>query len=113
MEIKEGTAYLVSTFDWFTGPDGQSYKSAWGKVFVKKTLDILGFDPKEPVRGIANWFLKVGSGSGHILIAGCQVRYLVECKSKPKDRLANVTYRDKDTGVEYLASRIYIAGGNG
>lgn len=113
MEIKEGTTYLVSTYDCFIGPDGESYKSAWGKIFVKKTTDVLGFDPKEPIRGVANWFLKVGSSSGHILIAGCQIRYLVECKEKPKDRLANVSYRDKDTGVECHASKIYIAEGKG
>ena len=110
MKITDGAFYLVTTDAWFTGPDGESYKAAWGRVYVLRTVDVLGFDPKEPVpRAVANWFLQVGSGKKHILIAGCQIKYCIACQMRPRDNREGIKYKEKDTGVEYGAERIYFA----
>ena len=72
--------YLVNTNDWFTGPDGNEYKAAWGDCEVISTKESLGFDPN---RNSANWFVKVGTDENHILIAGCQIHYVIKCNDKP------------------------------
>jgi hypothetical protein len=104
--MKNGDRYLVTTANWFHGPDGQSYRAAWGRVRVLKTKDILGFDPLRPS---TNWFMKVGIERKHVLIAGCQIHYLVRCEEKPKSPFIGQTYKDKDNGLEYSAERIYFA----
>jgi hypothetical protein len=104
--MKDGDRYLVTTDNWFHAPDGQSYRAAWGRIRVLKTKDILGFDPARPS---TNWFLKVGIEKKHILIGGCQIHYLVRSEIKPKSAFIGVKYKDKDTGVQYSAERIYFA----
>lgn len=71
--------YLITTDSWFTAPDGNDYKAAWGNVQVLGD-DILGV--KTNIRS-TNWFAKVGSEENHIIIAGCQIHYAVKCNDKP------------------------------
>jgi hypothetical protein len=51
----------------------------------------------------------VGIEKRHILIAGCQIHYLVRSETKPKSAFIGIKYKDKDTGVETSAERIYFA----
>lgn len=104
--IKQGARYLVTTDNWFYAPDGEAYRAAWGRASIMKTEDTLGFSPARPS---TNWFLHVGEGSGSVIIAGCQIHYLVECPGRPKSKLAGKTYVDKDNGQTYSADRIYYA----
>lgn len=80
MEIKEGEKYLVTSDNWFVGPDGNQYKSAWGKVYLKSTFATLGFEPKRPS---TNWFLIIGEDNNSVIMAGCQIHFLVKCDTAP------------------------------
>lgn len=71
--------YLISCDNWFTGPDGEDYKSAWGEVEILGD-NILGVKTN---RNSSNWYAKVGSNEKFVLIAGCQIHYAVRCANKP------------------------------
>jgi hypothetical protein len=75
-KIKEGENYLVTTEGWWFAPDGIQYKSVWGKASIQKTEDVLGFTP---IRPSTNWFICIGD----VIIAGCQIHYIVRCPEKP------------------------------
>lgn len=98
--IKQGDKYLVTTDCWFIAPDGEQYRSAWGKCELKTTEEVFGFSPSKPS---TNWFLFIGN----MIIAGCQIHYVVKCDNKPT--IKTELYADKDTGVQQIANRIYIA----
>lgn len=104
--IDRGENYLVTTDGWFYGPDGETYRAAWGVAQMFKTEDALGFTPSRPS---TNWFLQIGNGDKSILIAGCQIHYFVKCKGKPPSKFLGKTYVDKDTGAEVSQDRIYYA----
>lgn len=99
--------YLITTNDWFTAPDGVTYKSAWGNVEIVED-SILGIKTN---RNSANWYVLVGSDSNHIIIAGCQIYYAVRCEEMPNTDYAKNWMADGASGFqEYKApSRIYIA----
>ena len=77
--MKNGEKYLVTTDNFFYGPDGGEYRAAWG------TIEVLG----DSVLGIktnarsTNWFVKIGSDDKHIIIAGCQIHYAIKSDKKP------------------------------
>jgi len=73
---------------------------------ILRTEDVFGFTPARPS---TNWFIKVGDKDNHIIIAGCQVHFAVQCEDRPITRHENKYYKDKDTGVEYTEERIYFA----
>ena len=69
---KKGDRYLVTTLDWFYGPDGESYKAVYGTVNgVYNDHETLGI--KTNARS-ANWYLSIGN----MLVAGCQIHYAVQ-----------------------------------
>ena len=73
MNLKPGTKWLITTDNWFTGPDGQSYKAVWGTVKgVFNDEQTLGI--KTNARS-SNWFV----GIGNMVIAGCQIHYAIQC----------------------------------
>jgi hypothetical protein len=104
--IKEGKKYLVTTDNWFIAPDGNQYRSAWGICYIKTLFEEFNFTPLRPS---TNWFLEVGANGKKITIGGFQIHFVIECENMPEDKLKNVTYIEKDTGLEILASKIYIA----
>lgn len=67
---------LITTNEWFYGPDGQSYKAVWVNVEICKSEDLLGIKP----HNYSNWFAVVDNG---IVIAGCWIHYAVVCENKP------------------------------
>ena len=96
--IKEGENYLVTTDGFFIAPDGEQYRSVWGKCHICTTEEILGFTP---IRPSTNWFLNVGE----MLIAGCHIHYFVKCEFKPEVELNY--YIDFET--KNKIGRIYIS----
>ena len=72
---------LVSTDNWFYAPDGQMYRSAWGKVKVYDKQQTLGIKPDAKS---TSWYATVGEGDGAIVIAGCQIHYAIVCDNRPK-----------------------------
>lgn len=72
-----GNKVLITTSNWFYGPDGKSYRAVWGTLKgVHEAGKTLGFIPN---RSHANWFIEVGDMN----IMGCQVMYVLKCDNKP------------------------------
>ena len=76
--------YLITSDNWFYGPDGKQYKSVWGEVEIVSD-SILGI--KTNIRS-SNWFAKIGNENSHIIIAGCQIHYALKCELQPNDGVA-------------------------
>lgn len=79
-QLATGTTLLITTDNWFTGPDGNQYKSAFGVARVLQSKDVLGFNS----RGGANWMVQVGEGDGAVFIMGCQIHYAIVTTRKPQ-----------------------------
>ena len=98
--------YLVTSDNWFFAPDGKQYKSAWGEVSILED-NFLGIKTN---RNSANWFLKIGSDSKFIIIAGCQIHYAVKCENKPNDgEVQDWKEMDNEVIQYHKPSSIYIA----
>ncbi len=72
--------YLITTDNWFQGPNGKQYRGAWGKISIVLAKDLFGFNPTRST----NWFAQIGEGNKSIIIAGCQINYAIRCDNKPK-----------------------------
>ena len=75
--------------------------------------DTFKFIPPEGMeltnRNSANWYLKIGNDSKHVIIAGCQVHYAVK-SDKPPSITSKHWETDKDKVYQAdVPSRIYIA----
>jgi len=98
-----GKKVLVTTQNWFYGPDGIQYRAVWGTLnSVNDAGKMLGFIPN---RAHANWYLIVGAMS----IMGCQAMYVLECPERPP-AIAKNDYTIKDDELKYFdrPSPIYI-----
>jgi hypothetical protein len=74
--------YLITTDNWFYGPDGKQYRGVWGEVQIFDDNQILGI--KTNMRS-TNWYAKVGTEENHVIIAGCQIHYAIKCEQKPRE----------------------------
>lgn len=103
--VKDGQKYLITSDNWFTGPDGQRYRAAWGTCHVKNIGDVFGFTPSRPS---TNWYLEVGVDGKEIILAGCQIHFAIRCEERPIP--LDGTYIRPDTGsIEYPCNEIYFA----
>jgi len=102
--VKNDKYYLISTDDYFVGPDNQQYRAVWGKVKVCLVKDEFDFHPTHST----NWFVKVGEGEGAIMIGGCQISFAIELSRKPDIELGK--YESKDSGEMLVYNKIYIPG---
>ena len=93
--------YLITTDDWFRGPDGEQYKAVWGKAVIIQAKDALGFNPTRST----NWFVVVGEGDRSVFIAGCQIHYAVLCEKPPKIKKGRLKRKD---GSSFKQNNIYI-----
>jgi len=100
--IKNGKRYLITTDDWFVAPNGDRYNAVWGKTVCKQMEEEMGFKPTHS----ANWFAKIGTGEGEIIIAGCQIHFAIKLNKRPE--LNTEFYIDKVTGESLSLNRIYI-----
>lgn len=96
---------LVTTQNWFYGKDGKQYKAVWGTLKgIHEAGKTLGFIPN---RSHANWFIEIGD----IIIMGCQVMYIVQCKRINKGKVSDwTTVEQSESGIkEYeRPSAIYV-----
>lgn len=100
-----GKNVLLTTGEWFTAPDGNNYKAAWGELKgIHEAGKTLGFIPN---RSHANWFIEIGN----MTIMGCQVRYVIQCDNKPSDGKARNWAADATNGIKEYESpcQIYFA----
>lgn len=75
--------YLITTDNWFYGPYGRLYRAAWGEVVIlgDNTLGV-----KTNARS-SNWYAMIGTEENNIIIAGCQIHYVIRTDEKPdKDK---------------------------
>lgn len=70
---------IITTDNWFLAPDGHQYKHVWGTARVVNAETVLGRKPERS----ADWFVVVGEGFGAVMIAGCQIHYVVQCDIAP------------------------------
>jgi hypothetical protein len=75
MENYIGQKCLITTSNWFYAPDGRIYKAVHGTV--KSITDIQKEHGLRMQSGSANWIMEIGE----MLIAGCQINYIVKCES--------------------------------
>lgn len=77
MFFEQGKKYLVTTDDWFFGPDGNSYKACFGTFKEIMGDDCIGIKTN---RGSSNWYAVVGCQ----VIAGCQIHNVIRCDDYSK-----------------------------
>jgi hypothetical protein len=97
--------YLVTTSNWFYGPDGKSYRAAWGTLYPQRADKILaGITPTR----MTNWALQVGNGNDKtVWIAGCQIQYVMRCDKKPV--LIDGVFKRTDSDMSFDKNSIWIA----
>ncbi|WP_276483572.1 hypothetical protein [Paraflavitalea pollutisoli] len=100
-----GKKVLITTSEWFVGPDGKDHRAVWGTLNgVHEAGKALGFIPN---RAHANWFYDIGG----VVIMGCQVKYLCLCPDQPSpDVLGWTIEKDMKEALQYTAPfKILIA----
>jgi hypothetical protein len=89
-----GQKVLITTLNWFVGPDGKHYKAVWGTLKgIHEAGKTLGFIPN---RAHANWFLEVGS----MTIMGCQATYVQLHNDKPNTERVQDWHSDVANGCK-------------
>lgn len=104
MQIKNNKKYLITTDNWFFAPDGHQYRAVWGYIRKHLAEDVLGVVPTRST----NWLLSVTNDNpdSSIMIAGCQIHYLVECPDMPT--VLTGVYEDVNTKYSTPVNNIYI-----
>ena len=51
--------YLITTFEWFTAPDGRQYRAVWGEVTILDDSRTLGVKTNAKS---TNWYARVEGG---------------------------------------------------
>ena len=75
---KIGDKYLVTTFNWFTAPDGAQYQAVYGEIKgIVSDFEMLGIKTN---RHSTNWYLKIGN----MIVAGCQIFHAIKSDSCSK-----------------------------
>lgn len=98
--------YLITTDNWFYGPDGLKYRCAWGEVTILED-SVLGVKTN---RNSSNWYAQVGFGERSIIIAGCQIHYAIQCATRPNAGRVKDSSYDSNGLIEFeRQSEIYIA----
>lgn len=88
MNIEVGSCVLVTTDNWFYGPDGRQYRGVFGTVRgVYSDQETLGI--KTNARS-TNWYAEIGN----VTIAGCQVHYVIRCNTPPPATLNDYEVKD-------------------
>ena len=95
--------YLITTDAWFVAPDGEEYRSVWGKCFVSEAKESFGFVPLRPS---TNWYCKIGEGENSMIVAGCQIHYAIKCDKKPV--LKPDKYINDITKCAVVLNKIYL-----
>jgi hypothetical protein len=81
--LEVGRKVVVTTDNWFYGPDGRQYRSIYGTV--------RGVFNDEQTLGIrtnnrsSNWYARIGG----IVVAGCQIHYVVAASEPPPELVSD------------------------
>ena len=100
--IEENKTYLITTDNWFYAPDGNQYRAVFGTAKMFEARNEFGFIPTKG----ANWFVQVGKDNNFILIAGCQIHYVLRTDERPEKMFGS--YEQKDTGKKIPFNDILI-----
>lgn len=104
LNINPGDKALVTTDNWFYGPDGKAYRAVFGTVKCCRTAeDTLGVRPNGKS---TNWYLDIGN----VTLAGCQIHYAVRTDTCSKESAEDWTH-SAEHGVQIYRrpSVIYFA----
>jgi hypothetical protein len=77
--LEVGRKVIITTDNWFYGPDGKQYRSIYGTV--------RGVFNDEQTLGIrtnnrsSNWYARIGG----MVVAGCQIHYVCAASQPPPD----------------------------
>lgn len=107
MKTEIGKKYLVTTDEWFIAPDGEQYRAVFGTVrSIESDKDALKIATN---RHSSNWYLTIGD----MLIAGCQIHYVIRCDSASnKPPMLEVENDGIISKQKAAASRIFFADEN-
>lgn len=111
IEDSSNNKYLVTTDKWFVAPDGKTYTAAWGDIKIMPD-SFLGIKTN---RNATNWYVKIGSETKHIIIAGCQIHYAIKSPNKPNIKIgytwdiASMNKKLKQVEEFKIPTKIYIA----
>ena len=101
--IDVGSRVLITTSNWFYGPDGRMYNAVHGTVMaIKDDEQTLGIRTN---RNSTNWYVQVGN----ITIAGCQIHYAIRADSVHLGPVLETTGSGKDRAAVEREGRIYNA----
>lgn len=103
MNITIGSKVLITTNNWFYGPDGRSYRGVFGTV--RALLDdehTLGIKTN---RNATNWYAVIGN----MTIAGCQIHYVMACDKAPPESVSDFTEKEGECKQYQRPSVIYNA----
>jgi len=98
-----GKKVLVTTSEWFIAPNGKSYKAIWGTLHtINEAKESVGFAIN---RTHANWFIEIGN----MVVAGCQIFYLMACEERPETGIID-DWTSDNGGTSYRhPSSIWVA----
>ncbi|MGN6519558.1 MAG: hypothetical protein ACTHK2_09065 [Dokdonella sp.] len=96
LNVQIGDLVLVTTSNWFYGPDGRQYRAVHGTLRAILTAEqALGVKPRQPS---TNWYAQIGE----VLIAGCQIHYAIRA---PRVHLGDVEDWNVDAGAYHRGVR--------
>ena len=104
MKYEVGEKYLITTDDWFTGPDGETYKAVFGTLKgINSDQQLLGMPTN---RHSTNWYLVLGC----MIVAGCQIHYVIktdQVSDRPPKR--DIEYQGQLHSDREAVSRVFMA----
>lgn len=102
--INIGDTVLATLDNFFFAPDGKQYRAVFGKVkAISGDQETLGI--KTNARS-TNWYATIGD----MLVAGCQIHYVVKAEHCNTQDVEDFTTTDGVTKKYYRPSYIYNAG---
>jgi len=91
--LEKGKTYLVELDNWFTAPDGETYKAVFGTYKgVYSSEETLGI--KTNARS-TNWFAMIGN----MTIAGCQIHIVT--------RTDNYRFLDSKRNWQFVDNKVF------
>ena len=101
--LEIGKKYLITTNEWFFGPDGNQYRAVFGTLkSVASDKKSLGISTN---RHSTNWYAQIGA----LTVAGCQINYVLQtdkCSDAPATDV--IDHNGKRVLVNDPQSRIYF-----
>ncbi len=98
-----GDKVLVTTNEWFYAPNGKNYRAVFGTLRgIHSDQETLGVKTNAKS---TNWYAEVG----RVLMAGCQIHYVVRCDSCDTGDVDDFEIKDGQVSNFVRPSYIYSA----